>query len=139
MKLHMEVDAQSGLVHSLATTSGNMHELSTSEQLVHGEEVRAWGDAGYGGIEKREAHGDRKVARPAMGPSQGRRLARDELERLMEVCKSSVRGKVEHMFFYVRPMFVYSKVGYRSLAKNENRLALLLGFANLLGAESCRG
>ncbi len=36
---------------------------------------------------------------------KGRRLARDELERLMEACKSSVRGKVEHMFFYVRPMF----------------------------------
>ncbi len=36
---------------------------------------------------------------------KGRRLARDELERLMEACKSSVKGKVEHMFFYVRPMF----------------------------------
>ena len=55
----------------------------------------------------------------------------------MEECKSSVRGKVEHMFFYVKQMFGYSKVRYRSLAKNENRLALLLGFANLLRAESC--
>ncbi len=83
-----------------------MHALSASEQLLHGEEARVWGDAGYGGIEKRKPHEDRKVAWPiAMEPSQGRRLARDELEQLMKACKSSVRGKVEHMFFYVRPMF----------------------------------
>ena len=55
----------------------------------------------------------------------------------MEECKSSVRAKVEHVFFYVKQMFGYSKVRYRSLGKNENRLALLLGFANLLRAESC--
>ena len=48
----------------------------------------------------------------------------------MEGCKSGVRAKVEHMFFYVKQMFGYSKVRYRSLGKNENRLSLLLGFAN---------
>ncbi len=46
----------------------------------------------------------------------------------MEAWKSSMRAKVEHIFFYVKPMFGYSKMGYRSLGKNENRLALLLGF-----------
>ena len=138
MKLHVGVDAQSGLVHSLATTSANVHDLTASEELLHGEEVRVWGDAGYRGMEKREAHKDRQVAwHIAMGPSQRRRLARHELEWLMEECKSSVRAKVEHMFFYVKQMFGYGKVRYRSLGKNENRLALLLGFANLLRAESC--
>ncbi len=62
MKLHMGVDAQSGLVHSLATTSANVHDLRASEELLHGEEVRVWGDAGYRGMEKREAHEDRQVA-----------------------------------------------------------------------------
>ncbi len=55
----------------------------------------------------------------------------------MEACKSSVRAKVEQVFFSVKQMFVYGKVRYRTLRKNENRLALLLGFANLLRAESC--
>ena len=105
---------------------------------LYGQEVRVWGDAGYRGMEKREVHEDRQVAwHIAMGPSQRRRLARDGLERLMEACKSSVRAKVEQVFFYVKQMFGYGKVRYRSLAKNENRLALLLGFANLLRAESC--
>ncbi len=43
----------------------------------------------------------------------------------MEACQSSVRAKVDHMFFSVKQMFGYGKVRYRSLAKNENRLALL--------------
>ena len=106
MKLHVGVDDQNGLVHSLATTSANMHDLTASEQLLHGEEVRVWGDVGYRGMEKREAHKDRQVAwHIAMRPSQRRRLGRNELERLMEECKSSVRAKVEHVFFYVKQMF----------------------------------
>ena len=35
------------------------------------------------------------------------------------------------------PLFGYNKTRYRGLAKNENRRALLLGFANLLRGESC--
>ncbi len=118
MKLHVGVDDQNGLVHSQATTSANMHGLTASEQLLHGEEVRVWGDAGYRGIEKRKAHKDRQVAwHIAMGPSQRRRLARDDLERLMEECESSVRAKVEQVFFYVKQMFDYGKVRYCSLMK----------------------
>ncbi len=60
MKLHVGVDDQSGLVHSLATTSANRHGLTASEELLHGEEVRVWGDGGYRGMEKREAHKDRQ-------------------------------------------------------------------------------
>ena len=53
MKLHVGVDDQSGLVHSLVTTSANMRDLRASEELLHGEEVRVWGDGGYRGTEKR--------------------------------------------------------------------------------------
>ncbi len=74
MKLHVGVDDQNGLVHSQATTSATMHDLTASEQLLHGEEVRVWGDEGYRGMEKREAHKDRQVAwHVAMRPSQRRR------------------------------------------------------------------
>ena len=118
--------------------AANVHDLRASEELLHGEEARVWGDAVYRGMEKRKAHKDRQVAwRVAMGPSQRRRLAREELERLMEECKSSVRAKGEQVFFSVKQMFGYDKVRYRTLEKNENRLVLLLGFAHLLRVESC--
>ncbi|TGG90913.1 MAG: IS5 family transposase [Aphanocapsa feldmannii 277cV] len=138
MKLHIGVDDESGLAHSIETTSANVHDLTPSDKLLHGEEARVWADAGYQRIEKRQAHHDRKVAwHIAMRPGQRRILPRDQRDHLIEHCKASVRAKVEHPFLYVKKIFGYSKVRYRGLAKNENRLALLLGFANLMRSESC--
>ncbi|SAY38370.1 Mobile element protein [Candidatus Synechococcus spongiarum] len=39
MKLYIGVDDQSGLVHSLASTAANVHDMIASERLLHGEEV----------------------------------------------------------------------------------------------------
>ena len=49
--------------------------------------------------------------------------------------KASVRAKVEHPFLKVKCRFGYTKVRYRGLAKNMERLALLFGLGNLLTAE----
>ena len=46
--------------------------------------------------------------------------------------RGSVRAKVEHPFLYVKRHFGYAKVRYRGVAKNRQRIALLLGFSNLL-------
>lgn len=58
-----------------------------------------------------------------------------EDEVLQERSKASIRAKVEHPFLYVKRLFGYDKTKYRGLSKNHNRLALLLGFFNLLKAE----
>ena len=49
--------------------------------------------------------------------------------------KASVRAKVEHPFLKVKWIFDYGEVRYRGLAKNTQRLALLLGLGNLMRAE----
>ena len=43
--------------------------------------------------------------------------------------------RVEHPFLYVKRRFGYAKVRYRGLAKNTQRLMVLLGLANLMTAE----
>ena len=48
---------------------------------------------------------------------------------------AAMRAKVEHPFLYVKRHFGYATVRYRGLAKNRNRLCLLLGLANLWLAE----
>ncbi len=102
---------------------------------MHGKEKRIWGDAGYCGIEKREAHTKRKVEwQIAMRPGKRAQLRKDSPEAAREKEKASVRAKVEHAFFYIKRMFGYNKVRYRGLEKNTNRLYLLAGFANLLRA-----
>ena len=46
MKLHAGADDHSGLMRRLASTAATMHELTSSDQLLHGEEARVWADAG---------------------------------------------------------------------------------------------
>ena len=83
-------------------------------------------------MEKRE-HRDGGVEwRVAMKPGRRRLLGEGVAEEAAEKRKASVRAKVEHPFLYVKRHFGYAKVRYRGVAKNRQRIALLLGFSNLL-------
>ena len=68
-------------------------------------------------------------------PGRRRQLERGSYEALMEKRKALTRAKEEHPFLYVKRHFGYAKVRYRGLAKNTQRLALLLGMTNLIRAE----
>ena len=133
MKAHIGVDAQTGLTHSLATTAANAADVSTAHAVLHGGEDTVWGDAGYQGVGRREENKGREVDwETAMKPGKRRRLDKSGPEEAAEKLKASVRAKVEHPFRCVKRQFGYAKVRYRGLAKNRERIALLLGFANLL-------
>ncbi|NKI18592.1 IS5 family transposase [Spongiibacter sp. KMU-166] len=135
MKMHIGVDDQDGLIHSIETTAANVHDLTAADQLLHGEEQRVWGDAGYTGIHKRDAFKDRDVDwRIALRPGTRSKLA-DQLQEMLEGIKASVRAKVEHPFRTIKQQFGYTKVRYHGLAKNTNRLYVLSAFTNLLRAE----
>ena len=72
----------------------------------------------------------------AMRPGKRRKLEPGSDEALAERFKASVRAEVEHPYLRVKRAFGYGKVRYRGLAKNTQRLALLLGLGNLLAGES---
>lgn len=132
MKLHIGVDAKTGLVHSLSTTSANVHDVTEAHRLLHGREERVWGDAGYIGVQKRKENLGLDVDwQVAMKPGKRRKLEPDSAEALGEKVKASIRAKVEHPFLDVKRIFGYHKVRYRGLGKNTERLALLLGISNL--------
>jgi IS5 family transposase len=136
MKMHIGVDDTFGIVHSVTTTAANTHDITAAHKLLHGEEECVWADAGYQGVGKRDEHQQREVEwLIAMRPGKRRQLCPDSEEAEIEKAKSSIRAAVEHPFRYVKRMFGYDKVRYRGLAKNEQRISLLLGFTNLLIAE----
>ncbi len=136
MKMHIGVDETYGIVHSLTTTSANVHDVTETVRLLHGDEESVWADAGYQGAHKRAEHKNREVDwQIAMRPGKRRQLGTDSEEEVFEKAKASVRAKVEHPFRYVKRMFGYDKVRYRGLAKNHQRISVLLGFTNLLIAE----
>ena len=137
MKVHIGVDADTGLVHSMSTTAANVHDITEAHNLLHGGETMVWCDAGYQGVHKRTENLGREVDwQVAMRPGKRRTLATGSPEYWAEKEKASVRAKVEHPFLKVKRIFDYGKVRYRGLAKNTQRLALLLGLGNLMTAES---
>ena len=133
MKIHIGVDESLGLIHSLATTSANVHDIVVTPQLLHGDEACIWGDSGYTGSEKRPEHQSRVVEWfIAARPGQRKKMVPGSDEHETEKMKAQVRAKVEHSFMYIKKMFGYNKVRYRGLEKNQNRLFLLAGFTNLV-------
>ena len=47
MKDYVGENADSGIVHSLETTSAKTHDYLISDELRHGEETSVWVDKGY--------------------------------------------------------------------------------------------
>ena len=110
--------------------------MTEAHRLLHGAETAVWGDAGYQGVEKRPGHAGSEVRwRVALRRGSGGSCPPGSAEAEAERRKASVRARAEHPFLYVKRHFGYAKVRYRGLEKNHQRLALLLGFTNLLRAE----
>ncbi len=135
MKAHIGVDADSGLVHTVRGTAGNVNDVVEANTLLHGEETEAWGDAGYQGADKRP---DAKAGvrwNIAMRPGKRRELDKsrlvDELTEQLERVKASIRAKVEHPLRVIKRQFGHVKVRYRGLVKNTAQLHTLFALSNL--------
>ena len=135
MKAHIGVDADSGLVHTVRGTSGNVNDVVEANSLLHGQETDVFADAGYQGAHKRP---DAKVDvkwHVAMRPGKRKLLDKtdpvDALTDQVERIKASIRAKVEHPFRVIKRQFGHVKVRYRGLAKNTAQLHTLFALANL--------
>ena len=132
MKAHIGVDAETGLVHSLETTSANVHDLTPVEELLTGEETTIFADAGYRGAERRTQA--KATWHIAMRPGKRRVLtdsAKDRITNKLETLKAQVRAKVEHPFRVIKIQFGFIKARYRGMAKNRAQLHMLFALANL--------
>jgi len=135
MKAHIGVDADSGLVHTVRGTAGNVGDVVEAASLLHGQETDAFGDAGYQGASKRpDARADvrwhiamRPGKRAALKEDDPVDVLIDELERV----KARIRAKVEHPFRVVKRQFGHVKVRYRGLKKNTAQLFTLFALSNL--------
>jgi len=135
MKAHIGVDAESGLVHSVCSTAGNVNDVVQANSLLHGEETDAFGDAGYQGASKRPDAKAEVTWHIAMRP--GRRQALDLSSPLAAMIDKSqqilagIRAKVEHPFRVIKRQFGFTKVRYRGLKKNAAQVQTLFALSNL--------
>jgi len=135
MKAHIGVDADSGLVHTVRGTSGNVNDVVEANSLLHGQETDVFADAGYQGAHKRpDAKEDVKwhvAMRPGLRKLLDKADPMDALTEQVERIKASIRAKVEHPFRVIKRQFGHVKVRYRGLAKNTAQLQTLFALANL--------
>jgi transposase, IS5 family len=135
MKVHIGVDKDSGLIHSVETTAANVHDLTPAAELLHGEEEVVYADAGYQGIEKRpEMEGKPTTFRVAMRPGKRRALpntADGRLDDLVETAKAHIRAKGEHPFRVIKQQFGFQKTRLRGMLKNRCKVNVLAALTNL--------
>jgi len=135
MKVHIGVDKDSGLIHSVETTAANLHDLTPAAELLHGGEDVFYADAGYQGIEKRpEMEGKTTIFRIAMRPGKRRALpdtTEGRLDDLVETAKAHIRAKGEHPFRVIKQQFGFQKTRLRGMVKNRCKVNVLAALTNL--------
>ena len=130
MKAHIGVDSRTKLIHSVAATAANVHDSQLLPDLLHGNETRVWGDSAYTG----QGDAIREQAPGARDFTQKKGCRNKPLsdeERSRNRTKSKVRAKVEHPFLVLKRIFGFTKVRYRGLKKNANRLFVVCGLTNI--------
>jgi IS5 family transposase len=138
MKVHVGVDSESGLIHSVETTAANVHDLTAAADLLHSEETVVYADAGYQVIEKREEMQGRGIGfRIAMRPGKRRVLPdtpEGRLDDLIETAKAHIRAKGEHPFRVIKRQFGFQKTRLRGMLKNPCKVHVLSALSNLFMA-----
>jgi len=129
-KAHIGVDSKEGIVHSVCTSAASVADVHMLADLLHGEERKVWGDAGYQG----QGEAIRKAAPKAQDMTSRRAKYKggvDENQRSKNRTKARVRSKVEWPFRILKRVFGFTKVRYRGLKKNHEWLLAAFALVNL--------
>jgi transposase, IS5 family len=130
MKAHVGVDSKHKIIHSAVVTPANVADSAVLPELLHGEETRVWGDGAYQG-QSEVIHRHAPRARDCTQRRCRYKDRVDPVEREKNRAKSRVRSKVEHVFGVMKLKFGFTKVRYRGLKKNANRLFATCALVNL--------
>jgi IS5 family transposase len=155
-KAHIGADEDSGLVHSVTVTTASESDVAIGHTVLHGEEVRVRGDAGYIGLQNRLEvcekfqDGTGEVVKVKLKKNRKHKIhyamkKRESVEFIInkkpsgikedelvsEEQKSRIRAKVEHAFGLLKHIFGFRKTRLRTLSKNHNKLYMLFTLANI--------
>ncbi len=129
-KAHIGVDSKEVIVHSVCTCAASVSDVHMLPDLLHGEERKVWGDAGY--------QGQREVIHAAAPHAQDMTSRRAQYKsgvnedvRRRNRTKARVRSRVEWPFRILKRVFGFTKVRYRGLKKNHEWLLAAFALVNL--------
>jgi IS5 family transposase len=129
-KAHIGVDSKEAIVHSVCTSAASVSDVHMLPDLLHGNETKVWGDAGYQG-QTEVIHAAAPKAQDMTSRRARYKGGVDEQERRKNRTKAKVRSKVEWPFRILKRVFGYTKVRYRGLKKNHEWLLAAFALVNL--------
>jgi transposase, IS5 family len=132
-KLHVGVDAGSGIVRRARLTPANVNEITIGPDLVAGDEASVWADKAYVGPTMAGAI----AAAGARNRVQRRRQKNRPLrasETRRNVLIGRVRGRVEGVFGALKRSYGLARLRHMSLARNATSVLLTLTGWNLARA-----
>jgi len=130
MKMHLGVDSQTKVIHSVVVTPANTADCKVLGDLLRGDETRVYGDQAY--------KSQRELIR-AKAPKAKDFTNRqckwkhyiDDAIKAKNRNKSRIRARVEHSIGVIKRVFGFTKVRYRGLAKNGNRVFISAALTNI--------
>ncbi len=129
-KMHIGVDAHSGLAHTVRVTKASRHDAALTDDLIRADDRAIFGDRGYvSDKRKRAARADGVLWAVKDKRKAGRVLSASQKKRNRK--HGAVRAKVEHVFRVIKCQFGYRRVRYKGLAKNTAQMFILTALANL--------
>lgn len=129
-KLHVGVDARTGLVRAVDTTPANIQEVTRAGRLIQGDERRVYADRGY---DAQWLH--RELAARGIGDGIMRRARKGRPLTPAEDARNQAliapRRTVEKLFGTLKRSYGLDRVPHFSLARNATTLALACFAFNL--------
>ena len=130
MKAHIGVDVHSGLVHTVETSTGKVHDAKLTNDLIREDDRAVFGDRGYVSDQRKKqarAKGVYWAVKEKRKPK--RKLSSSQQKRNKK--HAGIRAKVEHVFRVMKCQFGYRKTRYRGLKKNSSQIFCLMALANI--------
>jgi IS5 family transposase len=129
-KAHIGVDSKETVVHSVATSAASVADKHMLPDLLHGDEKKVWGDAGYQGQTEAIHEAAPKAQDMTCRRTKYKNHVNEEARR-KNTTKARVRAKVEWPFRILKRVFGFTKVRYRGLWKNHQWLCAAFALVNL--------
>jgi len=130
MKAHIGVDSKQTVVHTVIASAASVADSQMLPDLLHGDETKVWGDAGYQG----QTEAIHEAAPKAQDMTSRRTKYKnyvDEEAKRKNTTKARVRAKVEHPFRILKRVFGFTKARYRGMKKNHEWLCAAFALVNL--------
>jgi len=129
MKAHIGTSKR-GIIHSLTTTSANVHDSVEFEDLLHGDENDIYGDSAYANAARKKEFENSGINWRISRKATSRHPLSDK-DKEWNRKQSRIRAFGEHPFHVFKCLWHHTKVRYRGLFKNTCQLFSLCVLTNI--------